>query len=276
MLRKLLAVVGLVLCFMTISSIPTHTEAAATRKSQTVTLYLHGHRGNPKSMAPLMESAVFEKHAHTGVTAFVANNGKVTLKGHWPAHTKRPLVNVIFKNNRTHSYYKISHWFRNVLIALKHKYGFKRFNVVAHSLGNAAVLFDELKFSRDKKLPQLKKYVAIAGNFDGVPGVHKDQHPNQLLTSGRPKWLAPKYRWALAHRQNLRIRQARILNIYGRLNRHVHFDGKILNPSSRSLGYLVRNRVKSYRERRFTGWDAEHTRLRTNPNVARAVNGFIW
>lgn len=276
-MKRFLMMTSTLIILITMGLIAKPTHATAARHVQTVTLYIHGHRGNRRSMQFLMSSAVFEEHAHTGVTALVSRKGHVRLQGHWAKNAERPLVNVVFKNNRTRSYAKVSRWLHNTLIALRRRYGVKRYNVVAHSLGNAAVLFYELKYSRRSQLPKLHKYVAIAGNFDGVPGRHKYQHPNRLLKNGRPKWLAPKYRYALKHRNRLHVRQARVLNIYGRLKLNGrHFDGRILNASSRSLGYLLRGKVASYRERRFVGPEAQHSRLRTNPRVARAVNRFIW
>lgn len=276
-MRRVLVIISFVLSFAVVISFNQPTHAKTARSSQTVTLYLHGHHGNKRSMQFLMSSAVFEDHAHMGVTAFVNSRGHVRLKGHWPKNTRRPLVNVVFKNNRTRSYAKVSLWLHRTLVALKHRYGFERYNIVAHSLGNAAVLFNELKYSRHRRLPKLHKYVAIAGNFDGVPGRHKRQHANRLLGNGRPAWLAPKYKYALRHRNRLQMKGARVLNIYGRLHEHGrHFDGKILNPSSRSLKYLLRGKVAGYRERRFVGPDAQHSRLQTNPRVADAVNRFIW
>lgn len=260
-------------CFT--ANAPTNASAASIRHA-VPTLYLHGHHGNKRSMATLMRYAEHQDRAHAVITAFVSDKGRVRLAGRWPKETRRPLVKVVFRNRHTRKYHRISNWLRNVLLALKQRYGIRQFNVVAHSLGNAAVLYYELRYSHNRHFPQLNKYAAIAGNFDGVPGKHRHQHPNKILPNGRPKWLAPRYRYALKRQQQFKVRHVKILNIYGNLMNGSHSDGQILNASSRSLDYLIGRRVKAYREQEFFGPDAQHRRLRKNPNVAVAVDHFMW
>lgn len=252
------------------------TPAQATTVQAPVTLYLHGHHGGPNSMMALMASAEVSDDARAVVTATVTPTGRVILTGNWPAQVKRPLVKIVFENNQTLNYDLISTWLRNVLVALQQKYQVHQFNIVAHSLGNAAVLFYELHHSNDPKLPQLHKYVAIAGNFDGIPGQHRGQHPNHIQPNGKPAWQAPPYRQALALRHRLSLTHTDVLNIYGDWNRQQHSDGKILNASSRSLRLLLGNKVHSYQELRFVGWGTQHSQLRLNPKVAAAVNQFLW
>lgn len=254
------------------------TENAPTKAAarSTVTLYLHGHHGGERSMDDLIRSAETDNDAHSVITAIVRRDGTVRLKGAWPKKTVRPLVKVVFRNNRTMRYHRISNWLRNVLEALQSRYGISKFNIVAHSLGNAAVLFYELRYGHDAYLSQLRKYVAIAGNFDGIPGKHRDQHRNRIMSDGRPEWFAPKFKDAMRLRNNFPKKQVKVLNIYGNLGGGMHSDGKVLNASSRSLGFLLRRRAKSYREIKIDGWDAQHSVLRTNPQVALDVNEFLF
>ncbi|WP_125702692.1 alpha/beta hydrolase [Lacticaseibacillus daqingensis] len=241
-----------------------------------VTLYLHGHHGGPHSMDYLMQTAAKNDHARTVLTATVSPTGRVRLSGHWRQGTQRPLIKVVFQDNRTMRYTRISNWMHAVLVTLQTRYHIQQFNVVAHSLGNAAVLFYELRFGQDRSLPQLAKYVAIAGNFDGIPGRHRGQHANHLRPDGRPAWLAPAFRQALALRHHFPAHQVAILNLYGNLDDGTHSDGKILNASSRSLGYLLGQKARHYQARVFNGALAQHSLLRLNPRVAAATNRFLW
>ena len=255
---------------------PQPVQAAAAHTRAIPTLYLHGHHGGPRSMDALMRSAERSDRAHAVITAVVSRRGRVHLHGRWPRNMHRPLVKIVFKNNRTLRYHRISTWLHSVLVALQRRYGVTRFNVVAHSLGNAAVLFYELHYGRNHELPQLNKYVAIAGNFDGIPGRHRGQHPNHILPGGRPAWIAPPFRTALHRQDRLDLHNADVLNIYGNLGDGSHSDGKVLNASSRALQYLLRGHVRAYHSREFVGWRAQHSMLRLNPGVARAVNDFVW
>ncbi|MBT9036659.1 hypothetical protein BTJ18_07170 [Lactobacillus delbrueckii subsp. bulgaricus] len=46
--------------------------------------------------------------------------------------------------------------------------------------------------------------------------------------------------------------------------------------SSKSLRYLVSPKVKSYKEKKFTGPMAQHSRLRENPQVLKTAISFPW
>ncbi|WP_179394621.1 alpha/beta hydrolase [Lacticaseibacillus absianus] len=267
---------SLCLLLALIATGPRPVHAATTAERAPATLYLHGHFGGPHSMDYLMHAAEVADKAHAVITATVKRNGHVRLRGRWPANTRRPLVKIVFQNNRTMRYHRISNWLHNVLVALQRRYHIKRFNIVAHSLGNAAVLFYMLRYGQDRTLPQLNKYAAIAGNFDGIPGRHRGQHPNALLPSGRPRWLAPPFRQALALRRHFPVDQVDILNLYGNLDDGTHSDGKILNASSRSLGYLLGKQARHYQEKAFNGAMAQHSMLRLNAKVATTINRFLW
>lgn len=273
-MRKRLMIL-IAIMFAALAWIPLQPLHAATVR-QVPTLYLHGHRAGPNAMNALIQTAEQEDHATSVLTATVNNDGAVTFSGDWPADSHRPLVKVVFVNNRTLRYNRISDWFRDVLVALQQQYGISRYNVVAHSLGNAAVLFYELRYGQYQQLPQLQKYVAIAGNFDGIPGVHRPRRKHRLGPGGKPPWVVPDYRRALGLRRHFPAHQVSVLNIYGDLGDGQHWDGKINNVSSRSLRYLLGSRLKSYQTLEFTGPLAQHRLLRTNPAVIKAVDHFLW
>ncbi|MFD1392648.1 alpha/beta hydrolase [Lacticaseibacillus jixianensis] len=248
----------------------------ATIQRQVPTLYLHGHRSGPRAMAAFIKTAQAEDHATSVLTATVNNDGAVKLHGRWPVASHRPLIKVVFKNNRTLRYGKISDWLAAVITTLQHRYHIRRFNIVAHSLGNAAVLFYELRYGQYTQLPQLQKYVAIAGNFDGVPGVHRPRAAHRMGPGGKPPWMAPAYLQAMHMRSHFPKYQVSVLNIYGDLGDGRHWDGKVNNVSSRSLRYLLGSRLRSYEALEFTGPLAQHRLLRTNPAVIQATDHFLW
>lgn len=272
MLKRILLLLA---CLIALGMAPLNLAHAAVQR-QVPTLYLHGHRAGPRAMDALIQTAQAEDHATSVLTATVNANGQVKLHGDWPVASHRPLVKVVFKNNRTLRYDKIANWLHDVLEALQARYGITRFNIVAHSLGNAAVLFYELHYGQYRQLPQLQKYVAIAGNFDGIPGVHRPRAKHRLGPGGKPPWMAPAYKRALKLRCNFPVYQVSVLNIYGNLGDGRHWDGKINNVSSRSLRYLLGDRLRSYQALEFTGPLAQHRLLRTNPAVIAAVDHFLW
>ncbi|ANZ63627.1 hypothetical protein AYR62_05660 [Secundilactobacillus paracollinoides] len=278
-MKKRLWVIAVTILIMMVgfSQFTDGKQASVKRPLRAVaTLYIHGHHADPGAMNFLMASAAWEDNDHFVVTATVSPKGKVHLSGKWPAGTKHPMVKVLFQNNRTRNYRLLRVWLHNVLVTLHHRYGIKRFNVVAHSLGNAAVMNYELANGHKRGLPRLHKYVAIAGNFDGIPGRHKHQHPNYTMADGLPHWRAPWFKYAYRHRSQFNMRQASILNIYGNLRNGTHSDGKILNASTKSLKPLIQGHIGHYETQEFVGKNVQHRHLRENPRVASRVNRFLF
>lgn len=262
------------LVFLLVISWVTVPQTAVHATTQPVTVYLHGHNGNRHSMLALMAAAKRQKQATPALVMTVSAADQVTCYGQLTAHTPRPLVQVVFLDRHELDYHRLRRWLYNVLATLNSRYDVRQVNLVAHSLGNTAVLFYLLRWGRDAHLPQVAKWVSIAGNFDGIAGMHLQPQHNHLNANGRPHLLAPAFRQAMLWRD--RFPAVAILNIYGNLADGSASDGRILNASSRALGFLVAGHAASYTERRFSGPAAQHSRLRENPQVATAANDFLW
>ncbi|WP_125709101.1 alpha/beta hydrolase [Lacticaseibacillus porcinae] len=252
---------------------PTHFAHASTI-TQPVTLYVHGHHGTIRSMRPLMLAAQRDANATPALIATVKPDGEVSYLGRLTARMHHPMVQVVFDDKRTVDFHRLRMYLHNVVFGLKARYHVRAVNFVAHSLGNTAVEWYLLRWGQDPKLPHVKKWAAIAGPFDSIPRMHMQPMHNHLDPDGQPHLMAPDYRMAMLRRDQ--FPRLAVLNIYGDLEDGSHSDGKILNASSRALGYLLTNHSGSYQELRFTGPDAQHTKLRDNPRVAAAVDNFLW
>ncbi len=239
-----------------------------------VTVYLHGYLGNRRSMLPLMQAAQRQAGATPALVATVSPQGRVRFRGRLTATTPRPLVQVLFQAHATVAPRQLSAWLHAVLAALATRYGVRRVNLVAHSLGNTAVEWYLLRWGHTPKLPVVAKWVSIAGNYDGIPRMHMQPRHNRIQPDGRPALMAPNFRQALLVRR--RMPAVAILNLYGDLNDGSHSDGRILNASSRALGFLVAGRAARYQEQRVTTGDVTHRGLRFNPQVAAATDQFLW
>lgn len=271
MSRRLIFILGLGLLMIGFS--PQHTTFASTI-TQPVTLYVHGHHGNSHSMRLLMLAAQRDADATPALVATVTPAGAVTFTGRLTSKMYHPLVQVVFEDTRTVDYHRLRLYVHNVMLGLKARYHVHTVNFVAHSLGNTAVEWYLLRWGKDPKLPHVLKWAAIAGPFDSIPRMHMQPQHNHLKPNGQPHLLTPDYR--MAYLMRTRFPRLAVLNIYGDLMDGSHSDGKILNASSRALGYLLAGHTTSYQELRFTGPDAQHTKLRDNPRVAAAVNNFLW
>ncbi|WP_407894835.1 alpha/beta hydrolase [Lacticaseibacillus sp. N501-2] len=252
---------------------PMHQTFASTI-SQPVTLYVHGHHGNIRSMRPLMVAAHRDAQATPALIATVSPDGNVAFSGRLTDHMVHPLVQVVFADSRTVDYHRLRMYLHGVMLGLKARYHVQQVNFVAHSLGNTAVEWYLLRWGQSPNLPRVSKWAAIAGPFDSIARMHMQPLHNHLDQNGQPHLMAPDYRMAYLLRH--RFPRLAVLNIYGDLDDGSHSDGKILNASSRALGFLLAGHTSSYQELRFTGPNAQHTRLRDNPRVAAAVDDFLW
>ena len=68
------------------------------------------------------------------IRANVAKDGNVKLSGVLPQNAYNPLVEVDFSDNKQTDQHKNGKYLKNVLVKLQKTYGFKKFNVVAHSM----------------------------------------------------------------------------------------------------------------------------------------------
>ena len=152
-----------------------HNQSANTSDQEqasigkTATLYLHGYSGGAGSTNTLIRHAK-QAGATKVLIATVSKNGKVSWLG-TPHHVRKPIVQVVFEDNRNPDAVKWADWLATVNRQLYQRYGVRNVNFVAHSMGNMAVMFYAIRNQDQQKLPKINAYVAIAGHFDGIIGI---------------------------------------------------------------------------------------------------------
>ena len=182
---------------------------------------------------------------------------------------------VEFKDNRNANYAQDGEYAAAVVRELQARYGFRKMNFVAHSMGNMSILFYLLEHARNEELPQLQKQVNIANHVNGLEGMDLPANLTILDNhTGQPSAMSDSYQKLLGLREIYPQDQVDVLNIYGDFKNES--DGSVLNVSSRSLKYLVIDNAKSYQEKRVTGSLAQHSQLHENPEVDRLLIDFLW
>lgn len=282
--RKWLWLVILVLVLVGIGFHRWHQRQQFVQIS-TPTLFFHGTPGSVHSEDHMVKAVEQAGVTRTVVRAEVQPNGKVTLKGRLPRHPINPLVEVNFNASGPVSYPKMGQWAGQVVRALRRHWDFQAVNMVGHSMGNIAIVYYAINYGRSKTMPPLVKVVNIAGHFDGF-GDGKHFPPAgpmkeavapgiiHLLPDGRPDKMNGTYKKMLVLRHAYPVDRTRVLNIYGDYQNVS--DGIVQNASSRSLRYLLNGRARSYRELVIRGKLARHSQLHQNPQVDRALIGFLW
>ena len=244
-------------------------------QSSTPTLFLHGYGSSANAEKHMAEAARKAGVTQTIITATVDSHAQVIFKGYIPKDAINPIVMVEFKDNRNPDYAQDGEYAAAVVRELQARYGFKKMNFVAHSMGNMSILFYLLEHAQNEELPKLQKQVNIANHVNGLEGM--DLPPNLTILDsqmGQPSAMSDSYQKLLGLREIYPQDQVDVLNIYGDFKNQS--DGSVLNVSSRSLKYLVIDNAKSYQEKRVTGPLAQHSQLHENPEVDRLLIDFLW
>ncbi|RSJ96308.1 alpha/beta hydrolase [Streptococcus cristatus] len=244
-------------------------------QSSTPTLFFHGYGSSANAEKHMAEAARKAGVTQTIITATVDRHAQVTLKGDIPKNAVNPIVMVEFEDNRNANYVQDGEYAAAVVRELQARYGFKKMNFVAHSMGNMSILFYLLKHAQNEELPQLQKQVNIANHVNGLEGMDLPANLTILDSkTGEPSAMSDSYQKLLGLREIYPQDQVDVLNIYGDFKNQS--DGSVLNVSSRSLKYLVIDNAKSYQEKRVTGPLAQHSQLHENPEVDRLLIDFLW
>lgn len=244
-------------------------------QSRTPTLFFHGYGSSANAEKHMAEAARKAGVTQTIITATVDSHAQVTLKGDIPKDAVNPIVMVEFADNRNANYAQDGEYAAAVVRELQVRYGFKKMNFVAHSMGNMSILFYLLEHAQNEELPQLQKQVYIANHVNGLDGMDLPANLTILDSkTGEPSAMSDSYQKLLGLREIYPQDQVDVLNIYGDFKNQS--DGSVLNVSSRSLKYLVIDNAKSYQEKRVTGPLAQHSQLHENPEVDRLLIDFLW
>ncbi|RSJ82690.1 alpha/beta hydrolase [Streptococcus cristatus] len=267
--------IGLVTLFLGSKLQTREVNSSDYIQSRTPTLFFHGYGSSANAEKHMVEAARQAGVTQTIITATVDSHAQVSLKGEIPKDAINPIVMVEFEDNRNANYAQDGEYAAAVVRKLQARYGFKKMNFVAHSMGNMSILFYLLEHAQNEELPQLQKQVNIANHVNGLEGM--DLPANLTILDnhkGQPSAMSDSYQKLLGLREIYPQDQVDVLNIYGDFKNQS--DGSVLNVSSRSLKYLVIDNAKSYQEKRVTGPLAQHSQLHENPEVDRLLIDFLW
>lgn len=241
-------------------------------QSTTPTLFFHGYASSANAEKRMTNAAVKAGVTKTVIRADVDRDGKVSLTGDIPKGAINPIVQVQYADNRNPK--KTGEYAKAVVDKLQSTYGFKKMNMVGHSMGNMSILNYVLENSTDEKAPQLQKQVDIANHVAGLEGMDLPENLTLNPETGEPNKMNAGYQRFLGLREVYPEHQVDILNIYGDIGGET--DGSVKNVSSLALKYLVKDRAKSYREVKFTGPKAQHSQLHENDEVDKVLIDFLW
>jgi uncharacterized alpha/beta hydrolase family protein len=268
-----------------------HQSKLVVNHSTIPVLFIHGWAGGLHSELPLAKKAIKVGVAQKGMIIYVGPSDQIKMTGHLPSHPKKsPEVLIKFPNAYIGEFKEATE-LHKILVLLKRNYHVNQYNAIGHSMGAYALVAQSEQYGHSSQIPLVNKLVLIAGPFDGILNRHKWDQPtngklsrlwddyrgqNRLLSDGQPKIKHPEYQVLMKNRRHF-PRQAKILNIFGRINSNAESDGTVSVPSVLSLGSILKNQVDSYKVRGFSGQLAKHTYLEPkNTRVQRTIMKFLW
>lgn len=241
-------------------------------QSTTPTLFFHGYGSSVNAEKHMTNAVVKVGVTKTVIRADVDRDGKVSLTGDIPKGVINPIVQVQYADNRNPK--KTGEYAKAVVDKLQSTYGFKKMNMVGHSMGNMSILNYVLENSTDEKAHRLQKQVDIANHVAGLEGMDLPENLTLNPETGEPNKMNATYQRFLGLREVYPEHQVDIFNIYGDIGGET--DGSVKNVSSLALKYPGKDRTKSYREVKFTGPKAQHSQLHENDEVDKVLIDFLW
>lgn len=271
-----LFIASLCLAILTFASLPAH----ASSHPGTPTVFVHGLQGTHGSTDTMIRD-LSRRYPGTKkvMTINITTGGHVVVHGHMK-NVAHPLVQVNFLNNSATTT-KNAHWLIKALAYLKSKAGVKQVNIVAHSAGNVAA-YQAMAY-QSTRIPTVKKFVILAGPFDGVLSLNDEPNKNKVSAKNdyNPsiKYPAneyyPSYEW-LMQLSSTFPRSVKVLNIYGNIGDGTNSDTLVTNASSLSVNYLLRHQKTPVKNKCWKSSKATHTGLHKSKLVDNWIADFLW
>lgn len=254
--------------------------ANASSKPGTTTVFVHGLQGTHGSTDTMIRDL---SHRYPGVKKVMTINvtpaGKLVVHGQMK-NVAHPLVQVNFLNNSATTT-KNAHWLIKALTYLKTKSNVKTVNLVAHSAGNVAV-YQALAY-QPSHIPTVKKFVILAGPFDGVLSLNDEANKNKVNAKNHynPAIKYPTNQYYPSYERLMQLsstfpRSVKVLNIYGNVDDGSNSDTLVTNASSLSVNYLLRHQKTPVVNKCWHSSKATHSGLHKSKKIDNWIADFLW
>lgn len=254
--------------------------SAKTYQGGTPTVFVHGLQGTHGSTDFMIHDlSVRSAGTKKVLTINVKSNGDLDVSGNMQK-VQHPLVQVNFLNNSA-STTTNAHWLNKALAYLHSKEGVKNINIVAHSAGNVAVY--QALAAQQANTPRTKKFVILAGPFDGVLSLNDQANKNRVNPKNhyKPEIKYPANSYYPGYDRLMQLstsfpKSVKVLNIYGNVNDGSHSDTLVTNASSLSVNYLLCHQKTPVQNKCYKNKKATHSGLHKSTTVDNWIANFLW
>lgn len=242
-------------------------------ENQIPTLFVHGFRGGDYTTEKMVIASLNKTQATDFLKVTVDGIGRITYEGTW-TNNKNPLVQIVFKEKWTVSHI-MSYWIVKVLKNLSKNFDFQKYYAVGHSLGAVALVLAEISTSTKTYLPEIDKLVLIAGPFSGVIGLGDLPNVNRINADGRPSFAGFTFMQLNLTKKKF-PKNVDVVNICGNVNDFSNSDKYVSVTSARSIGYILKDHVRSYEEFEILGTSGEHSQMHDDKRILNAMVNFLF
>ena len=250
-----------------------HPKKVVKNHRQVPTLFIHGYLGNRASFGVMMHR--FTRYGWGQKSAVMRITKEQTLVVKGDPTLNDGFIQILFTDNR-HCLKQQAQWLWQILSVLKNKYGVKKVNLVAHSMGAVAVMQYLSLYGDDLQVAQINKIVSLGAPYnDFETGKTTRQIENLPLTKNGPTVMTPLYQFFKQRSDRISPR-IKFLNIMGDLGNGTASDGAVSLNSAASLRFLLQNYHERYEELIIRGKKAAHSRLHENQEIDQKIGQFLF
>lgn len=238
-------------------------------------IYICGSSGYASSMNKMIDAMTSDPvtKAHKGLTIVVNTDNSLKITGKIADYTDRPTIAVGMQKGTNNSL-KYESALRAVMGYLSKHYRVGYVNFMGYSAGGAGAYRYLLQYSFDRKLPPVKKFLALAGQFNASTA-QPNQTLDDVLKVG-PKNKTKYYKYWVANYKRLNP-AVQVVLLAGDYDAKKQSDGIVPWADSFSLNYLLQkngNPVEHYLIQ--GGGSRYHTNMPKNTEAINYVKVFFY
>lgn len=217
--------------------------------THTTTIFIHGYASSYHAEQQMANYLVSHGASNSVARFDVSENGHVKMVGSLKQHAKNPIVEMNYNSRNPRRDMKhYDHWVVNVVKLAQKQSGYKRINLVGHSMGSMLVGQYVNLHAHDRNLPKLEHTVFLAGG------------------------LFPGFKQQMAGNINHQIiKDLRVLNVYS--DKAHGTDTRVPNKYSRALRSVFGS-AKEYRQVELKG--LTHSQIHESTQVDRILIQFLF
>ncbi|MDR0297244.1 MAG: alpha/beta fold hydrolase [Streptococcaceae bacterium] len=253
-----------------------HTDAKNSSVAIEPTIFITGSDGKLNTIDPLVQAITNKGRmpARKALSFVVQTDGTVDVSGRISKANIRPAIEVGMEEG-TNSGVKQEAALKAVVLYLQQNYNVTALNMVGFSAGGTGVLHYLVDYSNDSKLPPVKKFISLDGQYNASTA-QPDQTLDEVLKSG-PKVKSQYFAWEEENIQKINP-SVKIYLMAGNYKNSNSTDGVVPWADTFSIYYLFKANGNPLVKFTYGGADdvTWHGYVPKNPNAQKFIGPTLY